>query len=311
MTRTMPSPSLVLGVFLLAAGCAGGRVDGGTGAGGNGAAGAGTGGATAGAGGQAGTGGGVGLGGSGAAGAGTAGGAGSGTDAGDPAPTGAGGSSVAVLTDDFESGTAGSAPTSTKWTVDINGGGTVTVDGTVAHQGTKSLHVVPGSFHAMAMVKGAPLFPLPGGVLYGRTYLRLKSAPGNNHYIWIEAGSIMNDVAETRIGANLGVMDINRWPGDTEQRAPGVTFVGAQWYCVEFMFDKTNNEARVWRDGTEITDLHVTDWVSVNGKGNNTTPIPSWAPDYQAVRFGWELNADADEIWFDDVALGYARIGCL
>jgi hypothetical protein len=126
---------------------------------------------------------------------------------------------------------------------------------------------------------------------------------------WIEAGAVANDTTETRIGANLGFMDINRWPGDTEQRAPSATLQANMWYCIEFMFDSAADEARVWLGGQELTDLHVTNWVAPNPQnGNNSTPIPNWAPDYQAVRFGWELNGN--NIWFDDIALGYSRITC-
>jgi hypothetical protein len=115
---------------------------------------------------------------------------------------------------------------------------------------------------------------------------------------------------ETRIGANIGALDINRWPGDTEQRAPGARLTAGMWYCLEFMFDGGGNEARVWLDGAELTDLHVTNWVAPNqANGNNSMPIANWAPPYDAVRLGWELGNG--EIWFDDVAFAYQRIGCL
>ena len=81
------------------------------------------------------------------------------------------------------------------------------------------------------------------------------------------------------------------------------------WYCVEFMFDSMADEARVWLGGTELTDLHVTNWVApIRRTVTTRTPIANWAPDYQSVRFGWELNGGS--IWFDDIALGYSRIKC-
>jgi hypothetical protein len=148
----------------------------------------------------------------------------------------------------------------------------------------------------MAMVRGAPLFPLPAGVLFGRAYVRLGATVTSNHVIWIEAGSVMNDLNETRIGANLGLLDVNLWPGDADHRATGVTLTPIVWHCIEFMFDNVARETRVWLDNTELPDLHVTNWS---------------VPSTDAVRFGWELNGGTSEIWYDDVALGYARIGCL
>ncbi|HEY3592981.1 MAG TPA: hypothetical protein VGL13_03880 [Polyangiaceae bacterium] len=224
-------------------------------------------------------------------------------------PTEAG--AVPVLADNFESATANGPPDPGKWSVDLNGGGTVTIDGTMGHSSSKSLHVNGmGGFHTMAMAKGAPLFPAPGNRFFGRVYLRLAAAQPTGHVIWIEAGSVTNDVAETRIGSNIGQLDINRFPGDTEQRAPAGKIGAGEWHCFEFMFDGGGNDARVWLDSTELTDLHVTNWVAPNqANGNNTSPILNWAPSYDAVRLGWELSGA--EVWFDDVAFGYDRLGCL
>src|SRR5262252_4565221 len=188
---------------------------------------------------------------------------------------GDGGAVTPVVADDFEAATAGGPPSSSRWTVDLmNGQGTVSVDGSIGHNSTKSLHVnANNAFHTMAMVRGAPLFPAPGNRFFGRVYLRINTAIPQNHIIWIEAGSVMNDVEETRIGANIGALDINRWPTDNEQRAPSVHFTAGAWQCLEFMFDGGGSEARVWVEGTEITDLHVTNWVAPNpANGNNTTP---------------------------------------
>jgi hypothetical protein len=217
--------------------------------------------------------------------------------------------------EDFESGTAGQAPPSPKWTVVMNGNGTARIDGAQGHGSSKSLRVNNTGYHISAMVSGAPLFPLPSGALWGRYYFRLAAVPTSGHHIWVEAGSIANDGRETRLGANAinGMLrlDINRWPGDTEQTSPMGTLVAGRWHCMEFMFDSTAHEARVWFDSAELPDLRVTNWVPPLNpmNGNNSSPIPNWSPVYEAIRFGMELAQG--EIWYDDIALGYARIGCL
>jgi hypothetical protein len=300
--------TLVLIAFLVPVGCAkdsqspgssgtgggsgtdGGGTDGTQGSGGGSGGGTPTGGAP----GSGGRGGGVGTGGIGSS---TGGTTGAGGAAGGVAGTGAVSCTALPFCDDFQAGIPAQPPNVQKWTVDLNGSGTVTIDGTMGHNSTQSLHVHPNNgFHTMAMVKGAPVFPLPAGVLYGRAYVRLGGTLTNNHVVWIEAGSILNDVNETRIGANLGLLDVNLWPGDADHRATGVTLVPGSWDCVEFMFDNTARETRVWLNSTELPDLHVTNWS---------------VPSYDAVRFGWELNAGTSDIWYDDVALGYTRIGCL
>jgi hypothetical protein len=309
-----------------AAGSSGGGSPGNAGHGGSGAAGttgsagvtgaAGTTG-SAGATGQGGTSGATGAAGQAGGSAGATGVAGAGGSSGTAGVVGTGGAgpvSCASLPfcDDFESRTAGQPPDPQKWTVDLLGGnGVVQVDGSRGHASSKSLHVNGNSqFHTMAQVTGAPVFPLPAGILFGRAYLLLPGAMPSGHVIWIEAGAVMNDTTETRFGANIGQLDINHWPGDQEQRAPGTGLSANAWHCVEFMFDSTHQEARIWLDSTELTDLHVTNWVApMQQNGNNTTPLTNWSPTYAAVRFGWELNGA--EIWYDDVALGYTRIGCL
>jgi hypothetical protein len=197
--------------------------------------------------------------------------------------------------------------------VDLLGGnGIVQIDGTKGYKSSKSLHVNGnnGQFHTMAQVSGAPVFPLPNGVLFARAYLMLPGALPTGHVIWIEAGTVTNDTAETRFGANSGQLDVNHWPGDQEQRAPGTTIGDGAWHCVEIMYDSMHQLAEVWLDSNELTDLYVTNWVApMQQNGNNTTPLTNWSANYAAIRFGWELNGA--EIWYDDVAIGYGRLGCV
>jgi len=221
-------------------------------------------------------------------------------------------SGKALVSDDFESTPASGPPDPAKFTLStVGGNGTLTIDGSVGHDSARSLRVNGmNQFHTMAMLSGAPLFPAPGNKIAGRVYIRLAQALPPGHVTWVEAGSVMNDQMETRIGANIGMLDINRWPGDTEQRAPGKVLNAATWHCLEFVFDGTAHDARVWLDNAELTDLHVTNWVApVAANGNNAMPMPLWAPPYEAIRLGWELGGG--EVWFDDVAFGHERIGCL
>ena len=167
----------------------------------------------------------------------------------------------------------------------------------------------------MAQVSGAPVFPLPKGLLYARAYVKEPTALGtgsgqlSGHVIWIEV-IVANDVTESRWGANIGQIDVNHWPGDQEQRAPNAAFPANAWNCVEIMYDSTHQLVKVWMNSTEITDLDVTNWVApMQANGNNTTPLTNWSPDYEAIRFGWELGGAS--IWYDDVVLSYSPIGCV
>ena len=77
---------------------------------------------------------------------------------------------------------------------------------------------------------------------------------------------------------------------------PGVAFTPSTWVCLEALIDHTRPEIDVWVDGTEVPDLHHTDW-----------PLDT----YDSVRFGFEKYAGPGiDVWYDDIAIGTERIGC-
>ena len=41
---------------------------------------------------------------------------------------------------------------------------------------------------------------------------------------------------------------------------PGVAFAPSTWVCLEVLIDHARPEVDVWVDGTEVPDLHHTDW---------------------------------------------------
>jgi len=77
---------------------------------------------------------------------------------------------------------------------------------------------------------------------------------------------------------------------------PGIAFAPSTWVCLEVLIDRGKPEIDVWVEGTEVPDLHHTDWPLDN---------------YDSIRFGFEKYAGpAIDIWYDDIAIGTERIGC-
>ncbi len=239
-------------------------------------------------------------------GAGTGTGASTGTDASTGEDTTAG-AEADLLEDDFESAPVGGPPDASLWTMALVGSnGTITIDDSTAHSGAQSVHVHHEGFSTFMAAEG--VFPTPDNSFFGRVWFRLDAGLPQGHVTWIEAGVQANDVDEARIGANLGQMDVNHWPGDEEQRAD-VAVQAQTWHCLEFEFNGAAHEIRVWFEGQEVPGLHVTDWTTPpGGDGNNQNPLIDWAPEFESVRFGWELGGG--DIWFDDIALATARLGC-
>lgn len=221
--------------------------------------------------------------------------------------TGGGGGSgnAPVFTDDFEAATI-----SSKWTPRINGGGSFSLDTSRKHGGNQSLHVTPNNgYSTLLAVEGSPVFPAPNNTFFGRVWLLVPTLPMTNHVIWMEAGDVTNDTHEVRIGMNLGYLQTNLYfNGEVDLRDPTATMTANAWMCIEF--EMGPDQLVVWLNGTQSTAVSTTNWAQIgNGQNGGGTARSNWSPTYAAFRLGWELNAGSD-IWYDDVALGYSRIGC-
>ena len=108
---------------------------------------------------------------------------------------------------------------------------------------------------------------------------------------------------------NLGYLQTNLYfNGEVDLRDPSATLMAATWECIEFKMG--NDELVVWLNGTQSNAVSTTNWAQVgNGQNGGGAAKSNWSPTYKSFRIGWELNAGT-EIWFDDVALSYSRIGC-
>jgi hypothetical protein len=77
---------------------------------------------------------------------------------------------------------------------------------------------------------------------------------------------------------------------------PGAALQPLTWACLELLLDPTKPEIQVWLDGKEIADLHHTDWA---------------LDSYDTLRFGFEKYAGpVGDVWYDDIAVGTAPLGC-
>jgi hypothetical protein len=85
----------------------------------------------------------------------------------------------------------------------------------------------------------------------------------------------------------------------------GVQFVANQWYCIESLFDGAASEFRLWIDGVENMEMHVTDF------SGNTTPRLNWAPMFTYLKIGTQdFSGQIGQVWYDDVFVGTAQVGC-
>ena len=307
---------------------------GGNGAGGNAATGgSGTGGASPG----------TGSGGSGGSGTGGAspgtGGASGGSNGsgGAPATGGAAGgglpASAIIVQDNFDSSAANGPADGTKWqpyaSTDtgapvIDSSKSASPPNSARTQGTSS-----GDVSFLVPVSG---LPAPMNKFYVRVRVNFGTGTSalNGHVAYL-VGSAARDESKTelRLGASIppgfgtAMMDLNLQnptdsggevtrfsngytTGGNPLNAAGFDFIAGQWYCLEALFDGGNDAFHVWIDGTENTNMAVTNFASTGQPARN-----AWAPSYTFLKIGAQnYSGDVGTVWYDDVVVATQQVGC-
>lgn len=212
-----------------------------------------------------------------------------------------------LFCDDFEHAAVGT-PNGSSWSTSINGDGTVLIDGTgPAHSGSKSVHVHGSGFQTLLVYHEPAVLPQTNGQFYARAFVRLAEpmTAGHNTFVIADTAAAPGSGNATRLG-EMNAMLMMTVGGDAHgylsnqnyysDHAPGTVFAPQSYSCLELFFDAPNSEIRVWVDGADVPDLHVTGLAHEN---------------YDSLRFGFEKYAGPEsDLWYDDIALGSARIGC-
>lgn len=182
------------------------------------------------------------------------------------------------------------------------------VDATVAHGGTHSLKVTPGSNFSqmLGVMTGTPTF-------WTRMYLRqdINTNTVTGHDTFVTATDSNGDPnmgAQIRVGEHSCQLELNRASDDKEilsdatngtsnyTCAGGITFAPNTWYCLETFYDGPNSTVRVFVNSTEVTALHVTDWGPFT---------------YDMFKFGFEnYGGTGRNLWYDDVVIAPTQVGC-
>lgn len=284
----------------------GGGGDGGSGAGGSGAGG-----------GSGGSDGGAAAGGSASGGSGGAGAGGAGTG-GNPAV----GCADLPLCDDFEAAAAGGPPDAAIWTVgspNCSGTGSLKIDDSVAHSGSKSVrvdgkggycnHVFFGTSAAIAAI---------GDVVYARMMVRLMTPLPQGHTTFLAMKDAADGGKDLRMGGQNQILMYNRESDDATLPvlSPAGTALSkplpaGEWACVEFKVDGAQGTIETWMDGQPVEGLVADGTATPEIDQQWVSQKPGWKPDLQDFRLGWEDYGGGDmTLWIDDVALSSSKIGC-
>jgi hypothetical protein len=232
---------------------------------------------------------------------------------------------AALVCEDFEALAVGAKPVA-PFTVRASKG-TVLVDDTRAHSGTRSLKVSITATtasdtyrEAYLAVTGAPLIPLPDDHVYGRFLIYTDRIPDKSVH-WTIAhgdGPVMANTATYNYGGMGGLM-ANYYrdtsPANDCWQTKAAPFPTGRWVCVGFEFDGPGNAMRFSLDGADVPELDVTGLA----KSDTTCTVKGvdgrWlAPTFKNISIGWESYqhdaAGAHDAWIDDIALDTHPVAC-
>jgi tellurite resistance-related uncharacterized protein len=180
---------------------------------------------------------------------------------------------------------------------------------TPAHSGSRAIHVSGGEsdFDTLLVFHDPAVLPAANGRFFFRAFMRLGRAMSEKHntFIMADLAANLGGGNSVRISEMYGML-MYTVAGDAHgalsnqnyyiDGKPGIVFAPMTWVCVEVLLDHAHPEFDVWVDGTEVSDLHHTDF-----------PLDS----FDTLRFGFEkYGGPALDVWYDDIAVGTARIGC-
>jgi hypothetical protein len=155
-----------------------------------------------------------------------------------------------------------------------------------------------------------------GGAVHLRFFVRLDDALGDGHvtFVALRDGSDQKDL---RMGGQSGILMWNRELNDATLPAlspAGIAMSVAPapdvWHCIQVDIDGAAGTLRTHLDGALVTGLVIDATPTPDVDQPWLQPGP-WHPQLTDLRFGWESYAgQAMRLWFDDVAVGAAPIGC-
>ena len=221
-----------------------------------------------------------------------------------------------LFCEDFEAQPSGAAQKTASWEPVANSMGTLTIDGVHA-RGQKALHVHTQG-NGRAYISVSPFAP-PSNSFFARMYVwvtAFPSAPNYAHYTLVEAAGtqagMIRPIGGQYIegnGALWGVGADGGPTGDWTNWKTSAPSEAGKWLCIEFELAASDNNIRVWIDGTAKPEL------SVSTKDHGGSSVDFVFPTFNKIWFGWWLyhagpTPNEFDLWFDDIAIATTRLGC-
>ena len=192
-------------------------------------------------------------------------------------------------------------------------GGTLKIDTQRAIFGNRALSIeIPaGKQGGFLELSGAPLFPLPNKLIWGRALVFFENAP-DGHTDIFRGAAADGQIPWYNVGEQHGEILLNYYNGNAEdcwaRPKPGKVVPLDTWMCWEFSFDGNANEIQFFIDGELSRKVTKTG----DGCGQGT---PNWvAPTFASLQIGEYIAQVSDtpsKMYIDSFAVGtQSRLGC-
>lgn len=199
------------------------------------------------------------------------------------------------------------------------GTGIITIDHTRAHSGTTSIRVNGRAGYCNHVFIGSKsAFTGIGTDLHVRFFVQhtIDLTPG--HVAFVAMKDTNDGGKDVRLGGQNKALQWNRESDDATlpvQSPTGVALSAPlptnQWQCIEFEVNETKGAMSTWLNGIQVQGLHL-DNVPTPDVDSQWLSHANWHPALADLRLGWESYGGGDDtLWFDDVAVGPQRIGCV
>lgn len=233
-----------------------------------------------------------------------------------------GGCAALPLCDTFETTAVGAAPSAALWTlIPSASSGTATIDSIGAHGSSRSLKVVSND---RLYLRNSSVIGGLGPVVHARFFARFMTALANGHGALVVTHPVAVDQYAQQPELRFGSQDmVFHWNTDTDAAnlpdvspngdAASFRPVAATWYCIELTINSSNGHLNVSIDGTDVPGL-TEDGVAtpdIDQAWVGSAPSLARYMAFADFNIGWQsYGAGAMTVWFDDVALSGAPIGC-
>jgi hypothetical protein len=221
------------------------------------------------------------------------------------------------LCDDFES----AAIEPGTWTLEAPNcnerGTSIAIDSSQAHSGSYSVKVTgAGGYCNHLFLTNESAVSSIDGPIFGRFFVRFEHEIEDGHTTFA-AFHDSSQNKDLRMGGQSRILMWNRESDDAtlpELSPTGISMsvrpTPGQWLCVEYRVDGATGTLTTWIDGAEVAGL-VVDGTPTPDVDAQWLRNPGWRPQLVSAGFGWEgYGGQSMNLWFDDIAVGPARIGC-